>query len=150
MTCDRWHMTCDTWQVTHDRWHVTHDTWCGVTILSKFQLSSSNGLGVMMCWRSGGKGSLTQLINHEAVCRAAPATLGLLNRYLQMAHKEKNVMLLWLLCRKNYFTFLKKFKHCNRTLVGITFWTKLTYNLCSGNLSNISTVGSTSCSTFLL
>ena len=38
MTCDRWHVTCD-------MWHMTHDTWYGVIILSKFQLSSSNGLG---------------------------------------------------------------------------------------------------------
>ena len=34
--------------ITFDRKHVTNDTWCGVNILSKFQLSSSNGLGFMM------------------------------------------------------------------------------------------------------
>ena len=28
--------------------HVTHDTWCGMNILSKFQLSSTNSLGFMM------------------------------------------------------------------------------------------------------
>ena len=36
------HSTGDRWHWTYDRWHVTHDTWCGVNILSKFQLSSSN------------------------------------------------------------------------------------------------------------
>ena len=68
----------DMWQVTRDTCHVTHDTWCGVNILSKFQLSSSNGLGFMMLWISGGKGSLTELMNHEAVYRTGPATPGLL------------------------------------------------------------------------
>ena len=61
---------------------MTHDTWCGVNILSKFQLSSSNGLGFMMLLISGGKGCLNQLINQsisdEAVCKTAPATPGLL------------------------------------------------------------------------
>ena len=31
-----------------------------------------------MFWRSGGKGSLTQSVNYEGVCRTAPATPGLL------------------------------------------------------------------------
>ena len=44
------------WQVTCDRRHMTYDTWSGVNILLKFQLSSSNDLGVMMFWRCGGKG----------------------------------------------------------------------------------------------
>ena len=75
-------MACDRWQVTRDTWHVTHDTWCGVNILSKFQLSSSNGLGFMMLWISGEKRItqlINQLINDEAVYRTAPATPGLLN-----------------------------------------------------------------------
>ena len=42
----------------------------------------SNGLGVMMFWRSGGKGLVThwlnQLMNDEAVCITAVATQGLL------------------------------------------------------------------------
>ena len=46
--------------VTHDMWQVRPDTWRGVNILSKFQLSSSYGLGVMMFWRLGGKGLPTQ------------------------------------------------------------------------------------------
>ena len=69
------------WHMTHDTGHMTHDIWCGVNILSKFQLSSSNGLAVMMLWISGGKGSLTDWINYEAVCRTAPATLGLLKTH---------------------------------------------------------------------
>ena len=51
-------MSCDMWQMTHDIWHMTCETWCGVNILSKYHLSSSNG--VMMFLRSGGKGSLTR------------------------------------------------------------------------------------------
>ena len=50
-------------------------TWCGVNILSKFQLSSSYGLEVMMFWISGGKGWLAHWINYEAVCRAVPGLL---------------------------------------------------------------------------
>ena len=55
VTCDMWHVTHDMWQVTRDTWQVTH---CA-NILSKFQLFSSYGLGFMMFWRYGGKGSLT-------------------------------------------------------------------------------------------
>ena len=44
----KWHLTGDTWQVTHDRWHMKRYTWCGMIILSKCQLSSSNSLGFMM------------------------------------------------------------------------------------------------------
>ena len=40
-----WHMTCDTWHMACDMWHMSCDTWWGVNILSKFQLSSSYGLG---------------------------------------------------------------------------------------------------------
>ena len=59
-----WHVTPDTWQMTHDVWQVTHDIWhlVGVNILSKCQLPSSYGLGVMMFQRFGGKGSLTHLM----------------------------------------------------------------------------------------
>ena len=41
-----------------DMWHLTCDMWWGVNILSKFELSSSHGLGVIMLWRFGGKGWL--------------------------------------------------------------------------------------------
>ena len=84
VTRDMWHVTRDTWHVTHDMWHVTPDTFGGVNILSKFQLPSSYRLWFMILWRSGGKGSLSELINqsmsNEAVYRTAPATPGLLTR----------------------------------------------------------------------
>ena len=69
-------MTCDTRNVTGDMWHLTPDVGhlVGVNILSKFQLPSSYGLGVMMFWRFGGKGSLTELMCNKSDCRTAPAT----------------------------------------------------------------------------
>ena len=51
-----------------------------MNIVSRFQLPCSNGLWVMMFWRSGGKGLPTDLMNHGGVCRTAPTTPGLLNR----------------------------------------------------------------------
>ena len=99
VTCYMWHVTCDRWQVKHDMWHatcdmrqvihdmlhVTCDTWnmtCdmlwGVNILSKFHLPSSYFLWFTILWTSRGKGSLTDWMNDEAVCRTAPATPGLL------------------------------------------------------------------------
>ena len=64
--------------------HLTGDTWhvvgWGVNILSKCQLSSSYGLGVMMFWKFGGKGSLTDWLNelinisNEGDSRTAPGT----------------------------------------------------------------------------
>ena len=56
-------------------WHMTHVTWLVVNIVSNFQVPSSNGLGFMVLWIFGGKGSLTWL----GVSRTAPATPGLLN-----------------------------------------------------------------------
>ena len=55
-----WNVTPDTWHMTHDTWHMTPDLWhvVGVNILSKFQLSSSYCLGVMMLWWLQGKGWL--------------------------------------------------------------------------------------------
>ena len=54
---------------------MTRDTLGMINILSKFQL--------MILWRYGGKGSLTESINEsisdKAVYRTAPATPGLLN-----------------------------------------------------------------------
>ena len=79
VTCDTWQVTRDTWHVTSDMWHVTHDNWCIVNILSKFQLSSSNGLGFLMLWISGGKGSLNQSVSNGGDCRTAPAAPGLLS-----------------------------------------------------------------------
>ena len=66
------------WHMTRDTWHLTCDMFGGVNILSKFQLPSSYRLWFMILWRSGGKGWLGELMNHEAVYRTAPATPGLL------------------------------------------------------------------------
>ena len=63
LTRDTLHVTPDKWHLTHDMWHLTYDTWWGVNILSKFQLPSSYGLGVMMIRRFVGKGSLTESMN---------------------------------------------------------------------------------------
>ena len=46
--------------VTPDFWHVTCDTW---HTEDGDQVLSSHGLGVMMFWRLGGKGSLTDWMN---------------------------------------------------------------------------------------
>ena len=78
VTCDMWHMTCDIWHVTRDTWHMKCDTWWEWKLLLKFQLSSSYGFGRTMFWRIGGKGLLTELINHKGGCREASATPGLL------------------------------------------------------------------------
>ena len=48
-------VTCVASNFTRDTWHLTHEIWWEVNILSKCQLSSSYGLGVMMFWRFGGK-----------------------------------------------------------------------------------------------
>ena len=42
--------------LTPDTGHVTTDTQGMVNIVSRFQVLSSNGLGVMRFWRLGGKG----------------------------------------------------------------------------------------------
>ena len=77
-THDMWHLTCDIWHVTYYTRHVTCDMFGEVNIPSKFQLPSSYWLWFMIIWRSGGKGSLNELMNYEAVYRTAPATPGLL------------------------------------------------------------------------
>jgi hypothetical protein len=68
--------------VTGDRWQVTGDTWCGVNIMSKFQLSSSNGLEAVEYLEEK-----DDLMNDEAVCRTAPATPGLLIKKI-IIHKN--------------------------------------------------------------
>ena len=70
-------MTCNIWHVTHDTWHMTCDMW-GVNILYKVQLPSSYGVWFMIFWKFGGKGSQTEWMTDEGVCRTAPATHGLL------------------------------------------------------------------------
>ena len=65
MTHDKWHMTCDIGHMTCDTWLLM---WGEHSLkISKFQLTSFNGLWFIMFWR------------FEAVCRTAPATPGLLN-----------------------------------------------------------------------
>ena len=54
VTVDMWHLTPDMWHVTQDMCHMTHSWWW--TLCKKIQVSSSNGFGVMMFWRFGGKG----------------------------------------------------------------------------------------------
>ena len=73
-----WQLTCNTWHLTHDTWYMT----CQVMwyMVSKFQLSSFHGFGVIMFWRFGGEGWLNQLLYDKAVFRTAPATAGLLKR----------------------------------------------------------------------
>ena len=65
VTPDTWHLTCETWHVKPYTLHVTPDmlNMVGVSILSKFQLPSSYGLGIMMFWGFGGKGLLNELMN---------------------------------------------------------------------------------------
>ena len=75
-----WHMTSDMGHGTHDMWHMTCETHGVLNIVSKCHVFSSNGLGVMMFWRLGGKGWLSQWINYKVVCRTAKATPGLLTR----------------------------------------------------------------------
>ena len=59
---------------------MTHDTWCGVNILSKLQLSSSNygSYDDLKIWRKRISDSVNQLTKDEAACRTARATPGLL------------------------------------------------------------------------
>ena len=59
-------------------WHVTRGSQKMMKFVSKFQPSFSNGFGVMIFWRFGGKASVTDLINDGGVCRTTPATPGLL------------------------------------------------------------------------
>ena len=79
MTHDTWHVTRDTWTVTLDMWHVTRLG--GWTFSQNF---SSLALTVCDLWYYEdilGKGWLwiNQSVNHEAVCRTAPAKPGLSN-----------------------------------------------------------------------
>ena len=84
VTRDRWHVTGDTWQVTRDTWHMTHDKQCGMNHLSKFQLSSSSGLGLTVFWIYFHKTSVSQLLIDEPVYRTARATPGLLINWQQV------------------------------------------------------------------
>ena len=50
------------WHLTSGTWHVTHDTWHLANMVSKFKV---NNLEVMVFWRVGWKGSVTQWINES-------------------------------------------------------------------------------------
>ena len=78
MTPDMWHLTPDIWHVTPDKLDVSRDTQGVMRIVSKFQVSSSYGLGLKVFWRFWTKRSLNEWINNEGVCRTALATPGLL------------------------------------------------------------------------
>ena len=65
-------MTHETWQVTLDTWHMF-----GGEHGVKIQVPCSNCLGIRVFWRFGGKGWIA-----EGVCHTAPATPGLLIRYM--------------------------------------------------------------------
>ena len=74
-------MTCDTCYVTHDTALLTHDSQRVVHIVSKCPLPGSNRLGVLIflkIWRK----RFSELISDKGVCRAAPATPGLLNIFI--------------------------------------------------------------------
>ena len=65
-----WHVTRDMWHLTHYTWPLTPDMWLWwwMNILSKIQLSSSSGLGVVMFWRFGGKELLSKSMNEWQRC----------------------------------------------------------------------------------
>ena len=79
-----WHVTCDTWHVTHDTWHMTFD-----------MLWGEHSLKISADW-------LTDLINHESVCRTAPATPGLLKNYEETTLKKATENDLNLACFKSF------------------------------------------------
>ena len=77
---DPWQLTPDMWQVTLNTWHMTHGG--GWTISQNF---SSLALTVWDLWCledwEENDHRLNESISNKAVCRTAPATLGLLIKY---------------------------------------------------------------------
>ena len=75
-----WHVTCDTSHVTHDMLHMTHGmVWtftqkCSCLALTVWDLWCCEYLEMIFP-----RSTLTDLMNHEAVCRTDPATPDLLN-----------------------------------------------------------------------
>ena len=69
-------LTPDIWYVTCDIRHVSRDTQGVMTIVSKFQVPSSYGLGVLKIMNKRIT-NFNELMNAKGVCRTAPATLGL-------------------------------------------------------------------------
>ena len=117
-----WQVTHEMLHVTHHTSHITHDTWWWVNILSKFQIPSSYGLGLMMFWRFGGKGWLNQWTNEwisdKGVCRTAPATPGLLISL-------EGPLQPWKLKEIHIYVNLlfKKNKECGEFIFSKFFWT---------------------------
>ena len=75
-----WHVTCDMWDVARHMWHGKCDTQGVANIVSKFQVTSSNGLGILMSWRFGKKKIsyiINQWLNYKGVWTTAPASPGL-------------------------------------------------------------------------
>ena len=95
---DTWHVTHDTWHVTQDTWHLTHNTWLGEQYLKR-QVSKYYNFGEPLFWRYFYKRSVSHL-NDKAVCRTAPATLGLSIRGLVLSYWKLNIMAL-------YYGFIK-------------------------------------------
>ena len=59
----KWHIICYTWHMTCVTWHVTGGG--RITLLSKFLLPSSYGLGVKVFWRYFLIGSLTEWLHYQ-------------------------------------------------------------------------------------
>ena len=78
MTCDMRHVTCVMWHMTCDIWHMACDMW------------NISSLALTVFWWLGGKGWLNESLHNEGVCRTAPATPGLLMRFLPQ--KELSAM----------------------------------------------------------
>ena len=90
MTCDTYHLTCDTlhlpcytWHLTCDMWHMTFRGWW--TLSQNFRILALTAWE----WRSfkdifTKDDSLSDLINHDGVCRTALATPGMLTRPFPM------------------------------------------------------------------
>ena len=106
--------TWDTRNKTHEMRHMKCDTWCWVKIPSKCQLSSYNGLGVMMLWRSWGKGWLTYEMQRclEDIPRLQQVCKLYVKNILQIIDRQKNhplcffFVFFWKFCVFLYFRFL--------------------------------------------
>ena len=78
-----WHMTHDMWHGTHDTWHATCDMWR--VMGGEYYLKTSAPqlfwfviYEILKIRRTRLTDWINELINHEADCKTAPATPGLL------------------------------------------------------------------------
>ena len=80
----KWHVTCDTWRVTYDTLHMTRDTWHVICLGGWIFSQNFSFIALTVCdlWYYEDLEEkahwISQLINHKAVYRTAPATPGLL------------------------------------------------------------------------